>query len=30
VKYSDKVDPESKDNVRRFLQKMIRNVDSYD
>jgi hypothetical protein len=30
VKYSDKVDPESKDNVKRFLQKMIRNVDSYD
>lgn len=30
VKYSDKVDPESKDNVKRFLQKMIRNIDSYD
>lgn len=29
-KYSDKVDPEAKDNVRRFLQKMIRNIDSYD
>jgi hypothetical protein len=29
-KYSDKVDPESKDNVKRFLQKMIRNIDSYD
>lgn len=30
LKYSDKVDPESKDNVKRFLQKMIRNIDSYD
>lgn len=30
AKYSDKVDPESKDNVKRFLQRMIRNVDSYD
>lgn len=30
VKYSDKVDPESKENVKRFLQKMIRNIDSYD
>jgi hypothetical protein len=29
-KYSDKVDPESKDNVKRFLQRMIRNIDSYD
>lgn len=29
-KYSDKVDPEAKDNVKRFLQKMIRNIDSYD
>lgn len=28
-KYSDKVDPESKENVKRFLQKMIRNIDSY-
>lgn len=30
VKYSDKVDPESKDTVKRFLQRMIRNIDSYD
>jgi len=30
IKYSDKVDPETKDNVKRFLQKMIRNIDSYD
>ena len=30
TKYSDKVDPESKDNVKRFLQRMIRNIDSYD
>jgi hypothetical protein len=29
-KYSDKVDPEAKDNVKRFLQRMIRNIDSYD
>ncbi len=29
-KYNDKVDPEAKDNVKRFLQKMIRNIDSYD
>ena len=29
-KYSDKVDPESRDSVKRFLQKMIRNIDSYD
>lgn len=29
-KYSDKVCPEAKDNVKRFLQKMIRNIDSYD
>ncbi|MFT3981196.1 MAG: hypothetical protein QM687_12045 [Ferruginibacter sp.] len=29
-KFSDKVDPESKENVKRFLQKMIRNIDSYD
>jgi hypothetical protein len=30
TKYSDKVDPEAKDTVKRFLQKMIRNVESYD
>ena len=30
VKYSDKVDPESKETVKRFLQRMIRNIDSYD
>ena len=30
TKYSDKVDPEIKDNVKRFLMKMIRNIDSYD
>jgi|GEM_PF-1392256 len=29
-KASDKVDPEAKDNVKRFLQRMIRNIDSYD
>jgi len=29
-KYSDKVDPEAKDNVKRFLHRMIRNIDSYD
>jgi len=29
VKYSDKVDPESKETVKRFLQRMIRNIDSY-
>ena len=29
-KYSDKVDPETKENVKRFLMKMIRNIDSYD
>lgn len=29
-KYSDKVTPEVKDDVKRFLMKMIRNVDSYD
>lgn len=29
-KYSDKVTPEIKDDVKRFLQKMIRNIDSYD
>ena len=28
-KSSDKVDYESKENVKRFLQKMIRNIDSY-
>ena len=28
-KCSDKVDYESKENVKRFLQKMIRNIDSY-
>jgi len=30
TKYSDKVDPEAKDTVKRFLQRMIRNVESYD
>jgi hypothetical protein len=30
TKYSDKVDPEAKDTVKRLLQRMIRNVDSYD
>jgi hypothetical protein len=29
-KYSDKEDPEARDNIKRFLQKMIRNIDSYD
>lgn len=29
-KFSDKVDPETKDGVKRFLQKMIRNIDSYE
>jgi hypothetical protein len=29
-KYSDKVDPEAKETVKRFLQRMIRNIDSYD
>lgn len=29
-KFSDKVDPEAKENVKRFLQRMIRNIDSYD
>ena len=29
-KYSDKVDPESKETVKRFLQRMIRNIDRYD
>jgi hypothetical protein len=28
-KASDKVDPEAKENVKRFLQRMIRNIDSY-
>lgn len=28
-KNSDKVDYESKENAKRFLQKMIRNIDSY-
>lgn len=28
-KCSDKVDFESKENVKRFLQRMIRNIDSY-
>jgi hypothetical protein len=28
-KCSDKVDYEAKENVKRFLQKMIRNIDSY-
>jgi hypothetical protein len=28
-KNSDKVDYEAKENVKRFLQRMIRNVDSY-
>jgi hypothetical protein len=30
TKYSDKVDPEIKENVKRFLLKMIRNIESYD
>lgn len=30
TKYSDKVDPEIKESVKRFLMKMIRNIDSYD
>lgn len=29
-KCSDKVVPEAKENVKRFLQRMIRNIDSYD
>lgn len=29
-KASDKLDPEAKENVKRFLQRMIRNIDSYD
>jgi hypothetical protein len=29
-KYSDKVTPEVKEDVKRFLMKMVRNVDSYD
>ncbi len=28
-KCSDKVDYEARENVKRFLQKMIRNIDSY-
>ena len=28
-KCSDKVDHEARENVKRFLQKMIRNIDSY-
>jgi len=28
-KCSDKVDPEARENVKRFLMKMIRNIDSY-
>ena len=29
-KARDKLDPEGKENVKRFLQRMIRNIDSYD
>ena len=29
-KASDKVEPVSKENVKRFLQRMIRNIESYD
>lgn len=29
LKYSDKIDTQSRDAVRRLLQKMIRNIDSY-
>ena len=29
-RYSDKVDLESKENTKRFLMRMIRNIDSYD
>lgn len=29
IKYSDKIDDNSKDNVKRLLQKMIRNIESY-
>lgn len=29
-KYSDRVTPEVKENVKRFLMRMIRNIDSYD
>jgi len=29
LKYSDKVDPETRENAKRLLQKMIRNIDSY-
>jgi len=30
IKASDKVNPESRDNVKRFLQRMMRNLESYD
>lgn len=30
IKYSDKVDPMAKEEAKRFLQKMIRNIDSYE
>jgi len=29
LKYSDKVDPETRENVKRLLMKMIRNIDNY-
>jgi hypothetical protein len=29
LKYSDKVDPETRENAKRLLQKMIRNIDTY-
>lgn len=29
-RYSDKVDLEAKENVKRFLMRMMRNIDSYD
>lgn len=29
-KASDKLDPEARENVKRFLQRMIRNIESYD
>jgi len=29
LKYSDKVDPESRENVKRLLSRMIRNIDTY-
>lgn len=28
-KCSDRVDPEARENVKRFLQKMIRNIDNF-